>query len=259
MSGPPPALIASLVQGPSLVTEVRWFDECDTTNGAALEAAASGAAEGLLVIADQQRAGRGRHGRSWVAPPGTSLLFSLLLRPPPASHRLLPLLTGLVVAETVARHLPDADIALKWPNDLLVDGRKAAGILAEAADGAVVVGVGVNVDWREVDRPEALRAATSLAEAAGQAVDRWRVLAGLLGVFSRRYAQWLELPAAFLDGYRQRCVTIGRDVRVDPAGGESFEAFAVDVDADGALRLRTGDGELVTLHAGDVHHLRPTR
>ena len=259
MTHPPVPLISSLVEGPSLVSDVRWFESCDSTNAVAVAAAADGADEGLLVLADQQAAGRGRHGRSWIAPPGTSLLFSLLVRPvaPADMHRLLPLLTGLVVAETVARHLPDTAVALKWPNDLLVGDRKAAGILAESAGGAVVIGVGVNVDWRGVERPADLAGATSLAEAADQAVDRWRLLAGLLGVFSRRYEQWQELPAAFLDDYRARCDTIGRAVRVERTERSPLEGLATGVDHTGALQVRTSDGETMAIHAGDVVHLRP--
>ena len=158
----PEQLVASLVNGPSIVTSVRWHDRCESTNALAAEAAAAGAPPGLLVLADEQSAGRGRHGRTWSAPAGSSLLLSLLLRPvvPAPSVSLLPLLTGLVLAETVGRYLPETDVALKWPNDLLVDGRKAAGILVEGADGAAVVGVGINVDWRGVARPEELAGAT---------------------------------------------------------------------------------------------------
>ena len=258
MTPPPPALITSLVDGPSIVTAVEWFEACDSTNTIATVAAHDGAREGLLVVAGEQTAGRGRHGRSWVAPAGSSLLMSLLVRPvtPAPTHRLLPLLTGLVLAETVARHLPDADVALKWPNDLLVNGRKAAGILVEGAAGAAIIGVGVNVDWRGVQRPPELSEATSLAEEGGQGVDRWRVLAGFAGVFSRRYDQWQELPAAFLDGYRQRCATLGRDVVVTGVDGQTIEGVAESVDREGALQLRRPDGTQVLIHAGDVQHLR---
>ncbi len=118
--------------------------------------------------------------------------------------------------------------------------RKAAGILVEGlADGAAVIGMGVNVDWRGVDRPEALVAATSLAEVAGHPVDRWRLLAGVVGLFTRRYAAWQELPAGFLDGYRARCATIGRAVRVTRVERPALEGTATAVDATGALVIRT--------------------
>ena len=255
----PDALVRSLVDGPSIVTAVQWHERCDSTNAEALAAAATGASEGLLVLADEQTAGRGRHGRTWAAPAGSSLLLSLVVRPvvPPASVSLLPLLTGMVLAETVARHLPDAQVGLKWPNDLLVDGRKAAGILVEGAGGAAVVGVGVNVDWRGLERPVEAAEAVSLAEAAGAPVDRWRLLAGFLGVFSRRYDQWQELPAAFLDGYRQRCDTLGRRVLVTRPDAPVLEGEAVAVDRSGALQIRRDDGATVAVNAGDVEHVRP--
>jgi len=255
----PEALVRSLVDGPSLVTAVQWHERCASTNALAGEAAATGAAEGLLVLADEQTAGRGRHGRTWAAPAGSSLLLSLILRPvvPAASWSLLPLLTGLVLAETVARHLPASDVAVKWPNDLLVDGRKAAGILVEAAGRAAVVGVGVNVDWRGIQRPPELSFAVSLAETVDAEVDRWRVLAGFIGMLSRRYEQWQDLPAAFLDDYRRRCSTIGQNVRVTRAHDAPLEGVAIDVDARGALAVRTPAAETVTVNAGDVEHVRP--
>ena len=255
----PPALVASLVDGPSVVTAVQWHDRVASTNAVALAAGAQGAGEGLLVVADEQSAGRGRHGREWLAPAGSSLLVSLLVRPVvgSAAVSLLPLLTGLVLAETVSRHLPGAEVALKWPNDLLVEGRKAAGILVEGSGGAAVVGIGVNVDWRGLERPEALAGAVSLAEAGGHDVDRWRLLAGLVGVFSRRYGQWQELPAAFLDGYRQRCATLGQRVRVTLTAAEPVEGVATGIDRTGALEVRRSGGSIVTVTAGDVEHLRP--
>ena len=255
----PEALVRSLVDGPSIVTSVQWHERCESTNAEALAAAAAGAAEGLLVLADEQTAGRGRHGRTWAAPAGSSLLLSLVVRPvvAPASVSLLPLLTGMVLAETVARHLPEAQVGLKWPNDLLVDGRKAAGILVEGVGGAAVIGVGVNVDWRGLERPDGAAEAVSLAEAAAAAVDRWRLLAGFLGVFSRRYAQWQELPAAFLDGYRQRCDTLGQTVRVTRSDGSTVEGVAVDVNRTGALDVRSTAGATLAINAGDVEHVRP--
>ena len=254
----PASLVSSLVDGPSMVTAVEWHDRCTSTNALARDAAVGGAAEGLLILADEQTEGRGRHGRNWAAPPGSSLLLSLVVRPvvPQSSLALLPLLTGLVLAETITRHLPDAAVALKWPNDLLVDDAKAAGILVEAGAGHAVVGVGVNVDWRGIQRPAELAGATSLSEAAGATIDRWRLLAGFAGVFSRRYEQWQELPAAFLDGYRQRCATLGRRVRVSTLAGPDVDGEAVDVDRSGALLVRTDAGQ-VAVSAGDVEHLRP--
>lgn len=254
---PPPELVRALVDGPSLVTSVAWFDEVDSTNRAAADAAKDGTAEGYLAIADVQTAGRGRHGRTWVAPPGTSLLLSVLLRPaaPVAARPLLPLLAGVAVAETVARHVPGS-VTLKWPNDVLIGGRKAAGILAEGAGDAVVVGIGLDVDWRGVMRPADLDAATSLAEVAGRDIDRWRLLAGILGIFSRRYAEWLVDPTGFLPAYRLMCSTLGQPVRVH-LGREQVTGTARTVDDAGHLGVDVdGGGKVRTFAAGDVEHLR---
>jgi BirA family biotin operon repressor/biotin-[acetyl-CoA-carboxylase] ligase len=169
----------------------------------------------------------------------------------------LPLLAGLALAETVGPHVEGHEAALKWPNDLLVDGRKAAGVLVEGGDGWAVVGVGLNVDWRGVDRPAELAGSTSMAEAVGRDVDRWRVLAGFIGVFSRRYDAWQDLPGAFLYGYRSRCATLGSRVRVTRDGAAPVEGTAETVAPGGALAVRTDPGALVEVSAGDVEHLRP--
>ena len=257
MTGPPTPLIASLVDGPSMVTQVEWHDRCASTNAVAGAAAAAGVPQGLLVLADEQSAGRGRHGRTWTAPPGTSLLLSLLLRPQVANSAtaLVPLLAGMVLAETVSRHVPHSSVAVKWPNDLLIDGRKAAGVLAEARDGAIVLGLGVNIDWRGVNRPAELAESISVAEAAGHDVDRWRVLAGFVGMLSQRYDYWQQMPTAFLDGYRQWCSTIGRQVRVHHRDGTQIDGEATAIGADGALQVRT-DAGVTAVNEGDVEHLR---
>jgi BirA family transcriptional regulator, biotin operon repressor / biotin---[acetyl-CoA-carboxylase] ligase len=266
MSGPPAELVRSLVEGPSAVSAIEWHDELDSTNRRALQLAADGVAEIHVVAADYQSAGRGRQGRHWQAPPGTSLLLSLLVRPPvpTGSLGLLPLLTGLVVAEVAERFVPEASVALKWPNDLLIGPsgggtglRKAAGILVEGSGGAAVVGIGVNVDWRGVDRPADIASiATSLAEARDGDVDRWRLLAALLGVFANRYDAWCALPAAFLDGYRTRCATLGQEVRISRAGADPIEGVALDIAPTGALQVAV-DGGTVEVAAGDVTHIRP--
>jgi BirA family transcriptional regulator, biotin operon repressor / biotin---[acetyl-CoA-carboxylase] ligase len=264
--GPPAGLVRALVEGPSPVAAVEWHAELDSTNRRAADAAVGGAPEIHVVLADVQTAGRGRLDRSWTAPPGTSLLVSCVLRPPvPAGQLgLLPLLAGLVLAEAATPFAAPAEVALKWPNDLLVDGRKAAGVLVETVPGeaaappAVVVGIGLNVDWRDVGRPPELAgAATSLAEAAGGPVDRWRVLAALLGVLGQRYAVWCELPGAFLDGYRRRCATLGTEVTVTGRDGSALRGVAVGIAGSGALQVRSRDGRVHDVVAGDVVHVRP--
>ena len=136
---------------PTSFGEVRWLSEIDSTNRYLTDEARAGAPTGLVVVADHQTAGRGRLGRTWVAPPGASLLVSLLLRPTVAADRrhLLVMAAGLAMAEAVEAET-GVVAGLKWPNDLLVGERKLAGILAEVAGDALVVGIGVNIEWHEV-------------------------------------------------------------------------------------------------------------
>ena len=262
MTGPPPRLIEGLLAGPSLLSGFEWHEEIDSTNRRCLALAGEGHAEGCVVAADLQTAGRGRQGRTWVAPAGTSLMLSILLRPrvPAETAQLLPLLVGLALAEVVEAHVPGSAVALKWPNDLLVAGRKCAGILVESdTAGAAVAGIGLNVDWRGVERPAELAAATSLAEVTDRPVDRWRLLAGLIGVLGNRYAAWQSAPTAFLTHYRARCATLGQRVRVRLGSGEEIVGDARDVAATGALAVQVRPGEVVAVTAGDVEHLRLSR
>lgn len=251
----------SLVEGPSVVQGFEWHQSVGSTNVVAAAAAEAGAPEVHVVAADVQTEGRGRLGRAWQAPPGTSLMCSWMLRPTAGVRRaLIPLMTGLALAQTAGPHCPGVPVGLKWPNDLMLgtagDERKAAGILVEAPlDGVVVVGTGVNVDWRGVERPDELALATSLSEVAGTQVDRWSLFAGLAGVLTRRYAQLQDDPDGLLDAYRSYCLTLGRQVRVERIQGAPVEGTAERIDPDGALVVTTASGPVV-VHAGDVHHVR---
>lgn len=257
-AGPSDTLVATLV--PAVLSGLEWHAEVGSTNALAAEAAERGVPEVYAILADLQTAGRGRRGRSWAAPPGTSLLMSLLTRPAagPRALGLLPLLTGLALAESVAGLCPGLQVALKWPNDLLIGECKAAGVLVEALPGgACVVGVGVNVDWRTVDRPGALAAtATSLAE-SGCAVDRWDLFAAFARTFGARYREWRGDPAAFLPAYRQRCATIGQPIRATGPAGTPIAGTATGVEPDGTLAVRGQNGQRIRLVAGDVDHVRP--
>lgn len=259
MTQPSGRLLQRLVTGPTLVSRVSWFDRIGSTNAEVARRAADGAEAGLLVLADEQTAGRGRQGRTWSAPAGTSLMGSLLLRTDRdlAGVALLPLLVGLALAEACEPFVSGAELSLKWPNDLLADGRKCAGILVEApTPGVIVVGIGVNVDWRGVQRPEPLAAATSLSEVGRGPVDRWRLLPALIERVDVRHSGWCEDPAAFLPAYRERCATLGTAVRVEQADGTALLGTAARVTDGGALVVETDAGATVDLHAGEVHHLR---
>jgi BirA family biotin operon repressor/biotin-[acetyl-CoA-carboxylase] ligase len=212
------------------------YSETDSTNERARELAAAGTPHGTLVTASEQSAGRGRQGRRWTAPRGRALLCSLVIRDPP---RLLPLAAGVAVAEVAG---PQARV--KWPNDVLVDGLKVAGILVEGRpqEGWAVLGIGLNVAVREEDFPPELagRAGTLGLEPAAVEPTLDRLLASL--------DRWLTAaPDAVLEAVRSRDALLDRPVRW--AGGEGRGA---GIDSEGRLLVATGDGQ-IALDAGEVH------
>ncbi len=238
--------------------EVRAFAEVDSTNRYLLAEARAGAPEGMVAVADFQTGGRGRLGRAWTAPPGASLLVSVLLRPalPPDRVHRVTMAAALAMADAVSA-VAGFEPELKWPNDLLVGDRKLAGVLAEAdlgPDGAVraiVVGIGVNVSWPEV--PAELAAiATACNLVTGRDVQR----SDLLVAFLERLDARCDSFDRVLSDYRRRLGTIGRRVRVDLPNGVVV-GTAVDVDQRGALLVETAPGCVVEIAAGDVVHLRP--
>lgn len=252
------ALARALVVEGGLWRELRVVARTGSTNADVLAAARAGARQGLVVIAEEQTSGRGRLGRTWSAPPRSALTFSVLLRPPPHVARArwawLPLLTGLAVVDALGG-VCEVDAQLKWPNDVLVDGRKLAGVLAEATADAVVVGVGLNVSLRTDELP--VPTATSLALAGAATVDRDTVLRAALRALQRRYLQWCDSAGAgdLPTDYRSVCVTIGGQVRVELPGDRVVNGLAVSVDDDGQLVVRGDDGEVIAVAAGDVVHV----
>jgi BirA family biotin operon repressor/biotin-[acetyl-CoA-carboxylase] ligase len=246
---------------------VRRVPETGSTNADVLAAAVAGEPEGLVVVAGTQTAGRGRQGRSWQSPPGGGLWFSVLLRPgedplpvPAARFGWLPLLAGVALTRTV-REVAGVDAALKWPNDLLVQDAKCAGILAEATGtGAIALGIGLNTTLTAGQLPPVPPvglAATSLALAGASVVDNDRLLAGLLERLWSGYTGWRAaggdpLASGLRQAYLEVCGTIGRRVRAILPGGAEISGLATTVDDDG--RLIVGDQPVA---AGDVLHLRP--
>jgi BirA family biotin operon repressor/biotin-[acetyl-CoA-carboxylase] ligase len=215
------------------------LDECESTNDEAARRAAEGAPHGTVVTAAAQRRGRGRMGRAWYSPPGLNLYLSVVLRPSVRAAELAPLTlaAGLAVAE--AAEAVGVAARLKWPNDVLVGGRKIAGILLESRVGpapVVVAGIGVNLAQRRFP-PELQAAATSVALETDRAVEREALLGALLEALDR-WRRSLERGAttAVLDRWRALADTLGRTVTVEDARG-----VAVDVDADGALLVADGD------------------
>jgi BirA family transcriptional regulator, biotin operon repressor / biotin---[acetyl-CoA-carboxylase] ligase len=296
---------------PPFFAPVEVADALPSTMARAAELAEAGAEEGATVVADAQRAGRGRLGRTWLAAPGTSLLVTVVLRPrlTPARAWLVTAAAGVALTDatrdllaggvgTVARwpepragwieerppakqppwvpvesdegsqrierrRPPSVSVGLKWPNDLEVGGRKAAGMLAEARSDRgrlewVLLGLGVNVGQGLDDFPAELAGrATSLSLAVGGPVDRVALLAG----WAERFASGYRALAAGAAGptlaaYSARLATLGREVRAELLGGEQVTGVAVGLGANGGLLIRTPTGGEVEVASGDVEHLR---
>jgi BirA family transcriptional regulator, biotin operon repressor / biotin---[acetyl-CoA-carboxylase] ligase len=240
---------------------VRWFDEIDSTNTYLRDQARSGAAEGLVAAADFQTAGRGRLDRRWESPRGANLLASVLLRPSCDADD-LHLCTGAVAmaAADACDSVSGAEVALKWPNDLLVGDRKLAGVLAEAEFtgrrlDAVVVGVGVNVAWPGPD--EARGACLDQLPGVAAPVDRRLLLDRLLESLTTRRGLLDDRAGrrALADEIRSRCATIGIEVKVVLAHDEVL-GRATAIDDDGRLVVETATGP-VHVTTGDVVHLLP--
>lgn len=240
---------------------LRHLREVDSTNRLLLDEAAAGAPAGAVAVADVQHAGRGRLGRTWVAPPGASLLVSVLLRPAlePARLGLVPITAGIAAAEAVAQTTDErVHPQLKWPNDLVIGSHKLAGILAEATGDAVVLGMGLNVNWEPSDVPEELSGiatALSLVDAR-PAPSRGALLAAWL----IRWHGWLEVlaapagPARVVAAWTRRSATLGREVRVEQAR-ETVVGTAVAMSDEGHLVVDTATGRR-EIAAGDVVHVR---
>ncbi|UWE12570.1 biotin--[acetyl-CoA-carboxylase] ligase [Actinacidiphila bryophytorum] len=276
------ALRRAVVTPDSLWTALDVAEATGSTNSDLAALAAAGAAEGAVLVAEEQTAGRGRLDRRWSAPARSGLFFSVLLRPgDPAPARAggggprdavpvhrwgwLPLLAGVATATALSR-AAGVDTALKWPNDLLVtvDGeeRKAGGILAErTGQTGVVIGIGVNVSLRAAELP--VPTAASLALAGAQGTDRDPLLRAVLRSLADWYDAWRAAggdPAAsrLQQTYAAGCATLGRQVRAELPGGRELSGTAVAVDGDGRLVIASPAGEH-PVGAGDVIHLRPAR
>ncbi len=208
----------------------------DSTNTRARELAASGAPHGTLVTAGEQTAGRGRQGRTWTAPAGRALLCSVVIREPP---RLLPLAAGVAVAEVVERAA-----LVKWPNDILLDGRKVAGILVEGRpqDRWAVVGIGLNVALRDEDFPPELR---DRSASLGLGLD---AIEPILERLMRELERWIQAPGTdVLSAIRERDALLDQ-----PVSWVDGEGVGAGIDDDGRLVVRNGERR-VSLDAGEVH------
>jgi BirA family biotin operon repressor/biotin-[acetyl-CoA-carboxylase] ligase len=261
-------LNGALAPWPGLWREVRVVEETGSTNADLLAEAQAGAREGLVLVAEEQTAGRGRMGRRWISPPRRALTFSVLLRPAVPAGLLgwVPLLAGVAVASAL-EYTAGVDARLKWPNDVLVDGAKIAGILAERWGSAVVVGTGINVLQQRGELPVPTATSLLMAQEVGPVDDadtRERLLTAVLDEFARWYRAWLDQPrpgdadgCGLREEYLRRSGTVGAAVTVMLPGGQNLTGTAAGIDAAGRLEIRTPAG-LVQVSAGDVVHLRGT-
>ena len=250
----------SLVVPGGLWTRIEVVASTGSTNQDVLALARSGSPEGLVVAAETQTSGRGRLGRTWQSLPGAALTFSVLLRPsgvPPQARGWIPLLAG-VCAAAALDDLTGIRARLKWPNDVLAGDGKLAGILAEQAGDAVVVGIGVNVGGSAADLP--VPTATSLELLGAGDADRTGLLVSMLRQIGYWYPRWRD-DGGDADGcglraeYLRLSATVGTRVRVLLPGGRILEGTAAGIDETGRLLVRAA-GEVVPASAGDVIHLR---
>jgi BirA family biotin operon repressor/biotin-[acetyl-CoA-carboxylase] ligase len=249
-------------RGASPLPSIEWVAEIGSTNDRAKALARAGAVEWTTVVADRQTGGRGRSGREWVSPPG-GLYASVVLRPRFRGVSVLPLAAGVATAEAVAEW--GARPRLKWPNDVLLDGRKLAGILAEAASGPAgfewaVLGIGVNVSLDPALVPAAPgEGPTSLDRVVSPAPPVPELAAAVLARLRVWYDELETSPARVVDAWRSRAVDWwGRDVEVS-VGAETVRGRALDVDSQGALVIERADGTRRAVLSGEVTRARAAR
>jgi BirA family biotin operon repressor/biotin-[acetyl-CoA-carboxylase] ligase len=241
-------------RGSALGKPLRILDETESTNDDARRGAKSGEPHGATWVAESQTAGRGRQGRSWVSPRGENLLVSVLARVSCVPARLPPLalVAGLAVRDAVARAVPRAEVGIKWPNDVVAGGKKVAGVLVEATVtgskvDAIVVGFGINVHTRSFPDEIADRA-TSIALLGGENPDRAEILADVLAGLDRD----LALCAARGIGLVHARLSAADVLRGKRVHGEAGSGVAEGIDHEGRLVIRTDDGTIARLTAGEV-------
>lgn len=237
---------------------IYFYEETDTTNNRARELALEGAPEGTLVVAEKQTAGRGRRGKVWESPLGTGIWMSLVLRPQiaPAEASVLTLLCGLATAEAIEAET-GLSAGIKWPNDILINGKKAVGILTEmdcemSEVHFVIPGIGINVNTASFP-PEIAEIATSLYLECGKTVSRRRLVHKVLERLEEHYETFLRTGsfAAMLEDYRKHCITLGKEVHV--LGREPFFAEALDITPEGELLVHRADnGKEEVVFSGEV-------
>jgi BirA family biotin operon repressor/biotin-[acetyl-CoA-carboxylase] ligase len=233
--------------------EISCYPSLPSTNDVAKRRAIRGAKEGTVIVAEEQTAGRGRIKRRWLSPRG-SIALSMILYPPLAYLPSLIMVASLAVAAAVEQ-VTGLKAQLKWPNDVLIHGKKVCGILVESGvrGGKVdyaVIGIGVNVNLKLSEYPEIATFATSLSQEMGRDVPRLKIVRSLLAQAEKLYLALADGDSVFRQ-WRDRLVTLGKEVQVS-SGEASYQGIAESVAADGSLLLRRPDGSLLKIVAGDV-------
>lgn len=250
-------IIVRALTGAPLPFHLRYFPTLDSTNTYTMRLPPDEATEGTVVITDHQFAGRGRVGRAWEGFARQQLTFSILLTPPFAANWLM-MASALAVHEAIGAGAGLAP-AIKWPNDVLIGGKKVCGILIETSGERAVIGIGVNVNGSLAQRPELAARATTLQEQAGRPQSREALAAAILLALARRYDAMRVQGAAGREAtraaWKARLVTLGAEVSVDQ-GQTRVTGWAEDVAEDGALIVRQRNGERVVITWGDVDPAR---
>ncbi|OGP71885.1 MAG: biotin--[acetyl-CoA-carboxylase] ligase [Deltaproteobacteria bacterium RBG_16_50_11] len=258
-----PSEVNPLLETKWIGKTIHFFETIDSTNAKAYELALRGAREGEVVIAESQKKGKGRLGRQWFSPPFSNLYLSVILRPkiPPHQASLITLMAAVATAEAIGKFSGLAP-RIKWPNDVLLNDRKVAGLLNEIHSEAdrihfVILGIGVNLNMDESMVSKEIRSrATSLKKEMGQTISRKDFLRTLLGELETWYEAFSdEGGTIILKAWRDRAQIQGKQVNVT-SFGETLRGVAIDVDSDGALILETEGGEKKRVVAGDVEYAK---
>ena len=233
------------------------FESLDSTNREAADQARRGAAEGLTIVADEQTAGRGRQGRSWISQKGSGAYFSIILRPriDPRHYTLVPLMAAIAVCDALREGWPIRP-DIKWPNDVVVGDRKICGILSEMIDtaegNAIILGIGINVH-----HVEAQLNATSIEAETDPSADRDDVVEKVLAQLRDLYQMLQDRPLAIIDEWSKRSSYFSEaQVNVDLGNGDAYTGTTCGLEESGALRVRVDDGSVRIVQAGDVTRLR---
>lgn len=250
--------VASRLQTERMGRQIRYFSRIDSTNQYAKRIAEEGALDGTLIIADEQTAGKGRSGRTWVTPPAEAIAFTLLLRPKLSPDRIsmVTLVMGLAVVNAV-NGLYDVNAGIKWPNDVVTGGRKLCGILTEMSAEVrqvnyIVIGVGINANLTSF--PEEIQEiATSLKLELGRDINRAELIARVMAEFERLYAEFEAQGdlGAVMQEYNELCLNAGSKVRVLDPNGE-YTGTSRGINSMGELLVETEDGKMQEVYAGEV-------